>query len=70
MKSKRISARRASRRHRRFAQHLPCVEAPASRDHVYVDAAILFTDSHAAGRSAVWLDPQADGERAYPTSTY
>ncbi|HZF26424.1 MAG TPA: hypothetical protein VEZ88_09200 [Steroidobacteraceae bacterium] len=69
MKSKRISARRA-RRHRRFAKHLPCADVLASREHVSVDAAILFTDSHASGRSAVWLDPQADGERAYPTSSF
>ncbi|HEY7377299.1 MAG TPA: hypothetical protein VH542_01295 [Steroidobacteraceae bacterium] len=48
---------------------MPCVDAPA-REHVTVDAAILFTDSHASGRSAVWLDPQADGERAYPTSSF
>lgn len=48
---------------------MPCVDAPA-REHVTVDAAILFTDSHASGRSAVWLDPQSDGERAYPTSSF
>ena len=48
---------------------MPCAEATA-REHASVNAAILFTDSQSAGRSAVWLDPQSDGERAYPTSSF
>ena len=69
MKTKRMSARRNSRRHRRVARRQPCAELPASREHVSVDAAIIFTDSHAAGRAAVWLEPQSADERAW-TANY
>ena len=70
MKTKRIPSGRSSRRHRHAARHQPCAELPASREHVSVDAAILFTDSHAPGRAAVWLEPQGADERACTTNTF
>lgn len=70
MKTKRIPAPRNSQRHRRVARHQPCAELPTSREHACVDAAIIFTDSHASGRTAVWLEPQSADERACTTSPF
>lgn len=71
MKSKHTRSRRTSRRHaRKVHRRLPCTEAPASRDFVSVDAAVMFTDSPVCGRAAVWLEPQTDEERACSTTSF
>jgi hypothetical protein len=71
MKTKQTRSRRASKRRRRKShERLPGAEMPISRDCASVDAAIMFTDSLACGRAAVWLEPQTDEERACSSSSF
>ena len=70
MKTKRVRARRASQRHTHVTRREPCTESPAARDQTYVDASVIFNDSHASGRAAVWLDPPSSDERSFTTNTF